>query len=86
MRSVKDQHILEILDTPLAQIRECRVARFERSAHLRLCEQIAEGLLSASEEAIGSLKPGVFSQINEVLDEIAPCRRAFENGRHGYRA
>lgn len=60
MGQIEDQDVLEVLDTPFAQVCELCVARVERGAHSRLGEQRRKGFLRAREEAIRRFNAGIF--------------------------
>ena len=56
----------------LADVRQVGVLQRKRCAHPGLLGQIVEAGFGIREEAFGHVKSGVFRQIDEMLEQVAP--------------
>lgn len=81
-RLVEDQVIVSVLHPPLPEVDQCRTRQIERRPHLRLQRQIRKAGFGAVQEAFSHDQPGLFGQLNEVLDQVAPRRLALTDDRH----
>jgi hypothetical protein len=73
-RQIEDQVVVKVAHPPLAQPRELRWAKRQGRPHLGVRGELLEARLGLGEETLGGREPGLFGQVEEMLDEVAAGR------------